>query len=168
MSWNYRLVKETLKGIKCEDISHIEIKEVYYDENGNITSWGDAPVIYGDDLKECKECMKLQQEAFNKPLLELVEINGNIKLINSLFDWEKFNEYEIGIVCDTETKFNKFVEYCINKGFYWVLNDIITFDRFGKYSGFTGYNKTIDVTNISYVIDWVDKLYNFDTFTYNI
>jgi len=65
MSWNYRIIAR-----KDHDDFHFAIHEVYYDENGNPTSWTERDVgIAGYSLDELKQAYKHYGIAFKKPIL---------------------------------------------------------------------------------------------------
>ncbi len=66
MSWNYRVFRKVLEDDEC-----YEIREVYYDKEGNINGYtekGIAPCGY--DLKQLKADIELMKLAFNQPILE--------------------------------------------------------------------------------------------------
>lgn len=65
MSWNYRLVK--IKSNTGED--YIEIKEIYYDKNNCIKGYSEAPIPYGENKDEVKQCLDLMYTALNKPII---------------------------------------------------------------------------------------------------
>jgi len=52
-----------------------EIREVYYDKNGEVESWTeDAIEPYGSSLEELTTSMELMAAAFEKPVLDLDEL----------------------------------------------------------------------------------------------
>jgi len=64
MSWNYRIVD-----IAADDELPIyEIREVYYNKNGNPFGHSDATIV-GESSSEMKEVMELMELAFKKPIL---------------------------------------------------------------------------------------------------
>lgn len=70
MTWNYRIMKKK----NSEGSFEYGIYEVYYDENGNVSSWAKeslTPVcMSSDDLQYEK---KVMMEAFKKDTLEYKE-----------------------------------------------------------------------------------------------
>lgn len=70
MNWEYRILKKQIK--KNEYI--LEIKEVYYDENGEIYGYGDVPVLHGETEQSIRECLELMCEALSKPIIEYKKI----------------------------------------------------------------------------------------------
>ena len=76
LSWNYRIVKNTyLNQILNTSETLFEIKEVYYNETGNIISFGNAPVPYGNSVEDVKQCLDMMQKALNEPVIEYKEKN---------------------------------------------------------------------------------------------
>lgn len=71
MSWNYRVVREKYPNsmiYKTEEV--LSIREVYYNKNGDIEGYGDAPVSYGESIEEIKKCLDLMSEALEKPIVD--------------------------------------------------------------------------------------------------
>lgn len=65
MSWEYRVVKKKENG--CE---YFEMKEVYYNEKGEIIAFGDAPVPYGETIEEVNECLEYMKLALSKEVVD--------------------------------------------------------------------------------------------------
>jgi hypothetical protein len=67
MSWNYRV---TYRGKNA--MEGYSIREVYYNEDGDIVLYTENPVEpFGDIEEELEECLRLMQMAFEKPTLNL-------------------------------------------------------------------------------------------------
>lgn len=64
MSWNYRVVEKEYNNEK-----YFQIMEVYYDDNENIVAFGDAPIPYGDNKEDIKECLNLMYSALDKDIV---------------------------------------------------------------------------------------------------
>ena len=63
--WNYRIIK---------DNGTHDVREVHYDENGNITAWTTKPSILSwEEFDELKVSYKLIGSAFDKPVLVVVD-----------------------------------------------------------------------------------------------
>ena len=64
MSWNYRVVK-----FKNEDIDeYFEIKEVFYDKEGNLAGYAEASV-FSDTYDGLFEVMEMMKSATAKPVI---------------------------------------------------------------------------------------------------
>ena len=77
--WNYRLVYCSIPSEDC-----VSIREVYYydADDGEIETWSTEPeAIYGDTREEALRCYLEMADAFVQPPLELVEIDGKMKLV---------------------------------------------------------------------------------------
>lgn len=59
--WNYRIVK-TRDG-------RYEMREIYYDQDHQPTSWIDATPVDGDDLEDIRGDMASRMEALKRPVL---------------------------------------------------------------------------------------------------
>lgn len=70
-SWNYRVIK---KATVFHGEPYFEIHEVYYAEDNNeIAYWSSDPMTpFGETAEELATDLKHMAEAFNKPILELV------------------------------------------------------------------------------------------------
>jgi hypothetical protein len=69
MSWNYRVIRYP----ETED-SAFAIHEVYYDKEGRPTSWAENPIApLGDNLLELRAEVEYMLEAFDKPVLTIVD-----------------------------------------------------------------------------------------------
>lgn len=67
MSWNYRVVKDKENNI-------YEIKEIYYKDNGEINAYANAPIPYGESLKDLNGCLKLMMSALSKKTLNIEDL----------------------------------------------------------------------------------------------
>ena len=75
MSWNYRVVRtEYPNSMMYKSEQVLEIKEVYYDKDGNIKAFGEAPVPYGESIEEVKECLDLMYKALEQPIVDYEQI----------------------------------------------------------------------------------------------
>lgn len=93
MTWNYRVVlepKESDDSLFSED--NFSIREVFYDENGEINFWSDeAAAPFGVTFQEVADDFDLMAEAFKLPVLTLVvDEDGEESLIESgeTFEYE--------------------------------------------------------------------------------
>ena len=71
MSWNYRITKE----IKHHKYLHepetiFGIREVYYDENGDISGISEMPDIIAESVDELKNILERMIECCDKPLID--------------------------------------------------------------------------------------------------
>ena len=72
MSWNYRIVLEPKNETEKFSENFYTIREVFYDEDGEITFWSDdGAFTEGTTYAEITEDFKLQGEAFNRPALKI-------------------------------------------------------------------------------------------------
>jgi hypothetical protein len=85
-TWEYRVLRKTVKSVNEEKIYHIyQIIEVYYNNKNEIDGWidllGDATSNYDsyDDLKST--IINLLPKAFNKPVLVSDENDNLSELI---------------------------------------------------------------------------------------
>lgn len=79
MPWNHRVIKRFIHGLKT-----FEIHEVHYDDDHKIKAWTKESISpFGNDLEELKESFEMQKRAFEKPVLEIVLIDGEEKLIEA-------------------------------------------------------------------------------------
>lgn len=69
MSWNYRVVKETVMASGMSE-TYLQIKEVYYNKKGEVASFGDAPVPYGESKEDIRDCLNLMIEALDKDVID--------------------------------------------------------------------------------------------------
>lgn len=67
MKWTYRIVQTEYEGETM-----VDIREVYYDDEGRPAMHGTAEVG-GEDLDELREVYEWIGEAFNKPVLRYPE-----------------------------------------------------------------------------------------------
>lgn len=72
MSWNYRLCKETYnKGTEHEEIA-FTIREVYYKEDGSISSYTENTAsLLAESPEDMKWALEKMQEALNKEVVDL-------------------------------------------------------------------------------------------------
>ena len=71
MSWNYRITKE----IRHHKYLHepetlFGIREVYYDENGDISGISEMPDIIAESVDELKNILGRMTECCDKPLID--------------------------------------------------------------------------------------------------
>jgi len=72
MSWNYRIVLEPKNETEKFSENFYTIREVFYDEDGEITFWSeDGAFTEGTTYAEIAEDFKLQGEAFDRPALKI-------------------------------------------------------------------------------------------------
>jgi hypothetical protein len=72
MSWNYRIVMEPKNETEKFSENFYTIREVFYDEDGEITFWSDdGACTEGTTYAEIAEDFKLQGEAFDRPALKI-------------------------------------------------------------------------------------------------
>jgi len=70
MSWNYRVIRSPLEA------TSLGIHEVYYDEEGRPSSWTEEPCgAVGDNLLELRAEVQYMMEAFERPVLRIVDGN---------------------------------------------------------------------------------------------
>jgi hypothetical protein len=67
MTWNYRVFEE--KHEQPEPWSSFDIREVYYNEDGEIWAYSDTVSPFGESSEELKEDISMYLEAFKKPAL---------------------------------------------------------------------------------------------------
>lgn len=77
MGWNYRVVKmEYPNSLVFTTEQVLKIKEIYYDKDGNINGYGDAPVPYGESIDEIRESLCLMLQALDEPILNYSDIKA--------------------------------------------------------------------------------------------
>lgn len=77
MSWNYRVVKmEYPNSLVFTTEQVLEIKEVYYDKDGNVNGYADALTPLGETIDELKESLCLILQALDKPILNYSDIKA--------------------------------------------------------------------------------------------
>lgn len=75
MSWNYRVISSPYPSEAHEEFRTFEVHEVYYDDNGGIHGVTEKCVSpYGETEEEIRADMVHFQEAFNKPILRMEDI----------------------------------------------------------------------------------------------
>lgn len=71
MTWNYRLCKYTYKKDSYEEI-YYEIREIYYNENGDICAVTENPAgLLAESPEEMKEVLKRIGIALEKDIVDL-------------------------------------------------------------------------------------------------
>lgn len=71
MSWNYRITTRLYTHKYLHDPETLyEIREVYYDENGDIVSFSEQPDIIGHSLQEVKDTLRRMIECCDKPIID--------------------------------------------------------------------------------------------------
>ena len=76
MSWNYRICKEVIcPGTDYEEIL-FSLREVYYDNDSNITGYTANPVgLVADSIDDFKDTLSKIHEAINKEVVDLNSLN---------------------------------------------------------------------------------------------
>jgi hypothetical protein len=73
MSWNYRAVKK----VDSYKNPYVEIHEVYYADDGTITSWSEnACSPFGEDIEELVADISHYTTALTKPVLNEFDMPG--------------------------------------------------------------------------------------------
>lgn len=71
MSWNYRLTKETIHNrYLAEPEILFGIREVFYDENGNISGFSEEPDVISDSIDGMKDILTKMLKSCNKPVID--------------------------------------------------------------------------------------------------
>lgn len=97
MSWNYRVVFDDINALDNE-IGEYTIREVFYDEDGEVDFWDDeAAVPNGNSYEELQDDMNLFMEAFELPclVLEIDEETGEEALVEWSDDEESEEDEEV-------------------------------------------------------------------------
>lgn len=76
MSWNYRVVKERLKG---EDIDTFGICEVFYDKEGRVYGVTE-PILFAESMAELEAVFLMVGEAFEKKVLDKTDHGEIMKM----------------------------------------------------------------------------------------
>jgi len=77
--WNHRVLKKVIHGETT-----FAIHEIYYNDDCKPVSWiEDSVPPSGYTLEDLKVSFEYQKRAFEKPLLEIVIIDGEEKLIEA-------------------------------------------------------------------------------------
>ena len=72
MTWNYRIVEETIRGNK-----YYQIKEVYYDKQDNIIAFSKEAISPGGEtLEDLRKDLEFMLEAFNSVSLPQEELDN--------------------------------------------------------------------------------------------
>ena len=67
MSWNYRITRETARGV-----TYYALREVYYDDGGRPEGWSADPVRFtGDTPQDIVEDLLLAASAWSRGVLDL-------------------------------------------------------------------------------------------------
>ena len=90
MTWNYRVLRhvtanrnkpnvdtneEFFKSFRGEREEYYRIHEVYYRENGSITSCSEEAIApFGETVEELQEVIELMKAAFDKPAIPYEDI----------------------------------------------------------------------------------------------
>ena len=80
MTWNYRIIKEVVPGFGEELVDAYGVHEVYYDAEGKPTMCSEAIQPYGETLDELKVDLERMMEAFEKPVLDMVQFKTKEEL----------------------------------------------------------------------------------------
>ena len=79
MTWNYRVISHPALGLPEEEGNRIyKIHEVYSDESGIIGYSEDGIEPYGESAKELIQDLAHMSQAFNKPVLNVEDIEASI------------------------------------------------------------------------------------------
>ena len=71
MSWNYRITKETRHHKYLHEPETLfGIREVYYDENNDISGMSEMPDIIAESVNGIKDILTKMLEGCNKPLID--------------------------------------------------------------------------------------------------
>lgn len=71
MSWNYRIFKRIHRNKYLHEPETLyEIRETYYDKDGNINGWAETPDVIGDSVDELKGTLEKMLLACDKPVVE--------------------------------------------------------------------------------------------------
>lgn len=71
MSWNYRVTRTHVTTPDGPQNVY-EIREAYYDENGQVTSWSENPIApYGETWHELAEDLVKMQRAISMAIIDL-------------------------------------------------------------------------------------------------
>ena len=71
MGWNYRITKETRHHKYLHEPEILfGIREVYYDENGDISGMSEMPDIIAESVDELKNTLKKMTECCDKSVID--------------------------------------------------------------------------------------------------
>ena len=77
VSWNYRVTKQTVDLGDLGSEEEYAIREVYYDESGEIKGWTqDAMAPMAESMEELIEVLRLMVDAYASPVLDLDEMGS--------------------------------------------------------------------------------------------
>lgn len=71
MSWNHRIVKETIDGEE-----RFSVKEVFYNEDGSIMGISVEPIIGSETFEGLQQVIKSMKKACSKKILEPQNLNS--------------------------------------------------------------------------------------------
>lgn len=72
MTWNYRVVREVITDAAGQQEDSYTIREVYYNDGGTYAAYSANPCFpQGETQEELMEDLRLFQEAFGKPTIDL-------------------------------------------------------------------------------------------------
>lgn len=71
MSWNYRVTKRIHNHKYLHEPETLyEIREVFYDENGDISGMAETPDVIGSSVEELKWTLQKMTECCDKPIID--------------------------------------------------------------------------------------------------
>lgn len=71
MSWNYRITKETKHHKYLHEPETVYcIREVYYDENGDIVNMAEMPDVIGESVDELENILDKMTKCCKKPVID--------------------------------------------------------------------------------------------------
>jgi NADH dehydrogenase FAD-containing subunit len=74
MGWNYRILKH-------DEIDYYDVREVYYDDDGNVKFVSETPMYAaGNSPEDVLEDLKLMQKAFQKEVIVKSDLSFGDKL----------------------------------------------------------------------------------------
>jgi len=90
MSWNYRVIMEEASEEKLFGEDSYTIREVFYDDDGEIEFWSDEGCTpYGNTFQEVADDFDLMAAAFELPVLKIVkDEDGLEKLVEIEVEYE--------------------------------------------------------------------------------
>jgi hypothetical protein len=95
MAWNYRVIYQPKGEEITWDSDTFSIREVFYNDLGEIEHWSDEDATpYGTTFEELAADFDLMQEAFERPILMVIETEEGLEGLIELED-EEGEEEEI-------------------------------------------------------------------------